>query len=61
MSNNEACIEYRVPVSVSKDGAIQDLLRRLARERGVRKVTVRAAVNEALDIYLKHYGEAENG
>ena len=60
MGNNEACVEYRVPVSVTKDGAIQDLLRRLARTRGVRRVTVRAAVNEALDLYLKHHGEAAN-
>jgi hypothetical protein len=60
MGNNEACVEYRVPVSVTKDGAIQDLLRHLARARGVRRVTVRAAVNEALDLFIKHYDGADN-
>ena len=61
MSNNEACVEYRVPVSVTKDGTLQDLLRQLARARGVRKITVRAAVNEALDLFIKHHEGKSNG
>ena len=45
-------VEYRVPVPVEQDEQVQELARRLARERGQRRVPIRQIVREALASFL---------
>ena len=50
-------VEYRTAVPRDLDEAVQDLLRTLAKKRGVRRVTQRAAVEEALRLFVRQYAD----
>jgi hypothetical protein len=50
-------VEYRTAVPRDLDEAVQDLLHSLAKRRGVRRVTQRQAVEEALRLLVHHYTE----
>jgi hypothetical protein len=48
-------VEYRTTVPRDLDEAVQDLLRTLAKRRGVRRVTQREAVVEALRLFVDRH------
>jgi hypothetical protein len=55
-------VEYRTAVPRDLDEAVQDLLRTLAKRRGLRRVTQREAVEEGLRLLVHRYtGESPPG
>ena len=58
---NTPTIEYRIPVPVEQDAQVQDLARRLAKERGERRVPIRQIVREAIDMMLRYHEATGTG
>lgn len=52
---NVATIEYRIPVPISQDEEVQDLVRQLAKERGQRRFSIRQFVREAIGASIESY------
>jgi ribosome recycling factor len=50
--SDDSMIEYRIPIRLEQDERVQDLARRLAKERGERRIPIRQIVREALDAFL---------